>query len=280
MLQPFALLVHERDGQVEVTVPFVTSRAFAGPSQSRVYDDVALHLMERVIEAPQAQLPDYLFAPETILRRPKVSVGFRDGAAWEGRLAVVLRRWPGDEHFEATIPRLGPSRIAVGATRDLDRTIARYLRDEARKTPEALVARLRGALRPKGSEYLDWLEVDLELPTILPRTLRKKRRRAEPEAPTEEDAATQKKSRAKRRRETPPVTLREVGTNLVNQVLDGRLPRVVGRDAVVERIVRRIGRPGAAVLLVGPAGAGKTAVIEEVVRRLEVMIPVDLDDVG
>lgn len=264
MLQPFPILVAQDDEHVDVTVPFVTSRAFTGRSQSRVYDDVALHLMELVFDAPQDAVPRFLFAPETSLRRVKVRVVFKDKQEWTGRLSVVLRRWPGDKHLEAEIPRLGLPRFAVTGTKDLPLTIARHLREHAKKDSSKLVNRLHGTQRYK-NEYLDWIEVDLELPTVLPRTAKARRRKPNEK---EDDAVERAKSRAQRRRETPPITLREVGVNLVNRVLDGDTPQVIGREALVEHVVARIQRPGAAVLLVGPSGVGKTALLEAVVAKL------------
>lgn len=264
MLQPFPILVAQDDTHVDVTVPFVTSRAFTGRSQSRVYDDAALHLMECVFGANQEELPRYLFAPDTSLRRVKVRVTFRDEQEWKGRLSVALRRWPDEKHLEASIPRLGVARFAVTGTKDLPDTIARHLRELGGKDATKLIGRLHGTQRYK-NEHLDWIEVDLELPTVLPRTAKARRRRKIEE---EDDAVERAKSRAQRRRETPPITLREVGVNLVNRVLDGDTPAVLGRDALVDYVAARVRRPGAAVLLVGPSGVGKTALLEAVIAKL------------
>ncbi|HHH27547.1 MAG TPA: AAA family ATPase, partial [Polyangiaceae bacterium] len=267
MLQPFPLLVLQRNDRVEIVIPFITARSFGGASHSRVCDDAALHLMQCVAEDQQAHLPRYTCSPETFLRRIKLEMTFQDGAEWDGRVAAVLRRWPEEPYLEATLPRLGPKRFAVRETKNLPATVTRYLRDLAGEDSRALRERLTLAVRKKGAQYLDWIEVDIELPDVLPRTVRRSAR-ARIESERNADASKVRRSRAKRRRLTPPSTLSEVGTNLVHQALDGNLPRVIGRDAIADRVCRRIRRRGGAVLLVGPSGAGKTAIIEQVVRQL------------
>jgi ATP-dependent Clp protease ATP-binding subunit ClpC len=261
MLHPFAILVSVKGDHHEVTVPFVDARRFVGSSASTLYDDVALALMQRVVDEQHAKLPAYLYCPDTSLRRVRVSVKFQDEQRWEGRLSVVLRRWPGEDYLECTVPRLGLERFVVDRASSLEAAVARWLRDRARSDATSLIAALELAAC-RSEEHLDFLEVDLEMPTVLPRTVRKKKRRPrKDEAPTEAE-------RAQRRREVPPTTLREVGTNLVNRVLDGQIPRVIGREALIESLARRIARPGAAILLVGPSGVGKSALIEAVIAKL------------
>lgn len=262
MLRPFSLLVSvDKRGTYELTLPWVSQRQFHGRSPSRLYDDAALHLMERVFEAGQAELPSYLYCPESHHRKLKVKVLFRDEQAWRGRLSVVLRRWPKDEFYEACVPRLGPRRFAIARLSDLPGALAQALREWGGKDSAPLRGRLDGSLA-RGHEYLDLLEVDLDLPTALPKTARRRRPRVRQGVDLDAIA------RVKRRRETPPTTLRQVGVNLLHRVLDGSAANTIARDAVVTRVKRRIERPGACVLLVGPAGSGKSAIIEAVVRAM------------
>ena len=258
MLQPFAIAVSVDRGEVyEVSLPWVAPGRFRGKSPAKLYDDAALYLMERVLEASQEDLPDYAFCPEVHFRRVKVHVTFRDDSQWRGRLGVALRRWPQDGFYEATIPRLGLERFLVASPGDLVRAVPEALRAWAGKDASGLRNRLGAAVSPQ--EYLDFLEVDLELPTILPKTTRRVR---PPE--TEETEA----DRAARRRQTPPTTLREVGVNLMHRALDGAIGHMVGRERITTDVIARLRTPGAAVLLVGPSGAGKTAIIEAVVAQL------------
>ncbi len=258
MLYPFAILVSQKGEHHEVTVPFVDARRFVGRSPSTLYDDVALALMQRVFDGSQRSMPGYLYCPETSLRRVKTEVRFQDDRRWQGRLSVVLRRWPTEDFCEATVPRLGTKRFLIDRASSLEAALPRWLRELGGKDARSLIDELDGA-SCRSYEHLDLLEVDLELPTILPRTIHKKR-------PTKSEPS--EVDRARRRREVPPVTLREVGVNVVHRVLDGQSPRVIGREAMIEAIARRVARPGAAVLLVGPSGAGKTAIIEAVIARL------------
>jgi len=257
VLHPFQILVSAKGDDYEVSVPFISARRFCGQSPSTLYDDVALYLMESVVHARQQTLPEYLFCPETTLRRVRVQVEFRDKTTWEGRVSVVLRRWLDEPFWEATVPHLGIERFAVLGLKDLDAVVVHWLRDLGGKDSTALRKRLDLA-QTSMSDYLDLLEVDLDLPSILPVTVRAKR-------PPKPDESL--RERARRRREVPPTTLREVGVNLVNRVLDGRAAAVVGRDALIDDVERRLQATGAAIVLVGPSGAGKSAILEAVIAR-------------
>lgn len=63
--------------------------------------------------------------------------------------------------------------------------------------------------------------------------------------------------------------LAAAGLELVEEARRGRLPRALGRDATVDRVVEALaGRSGRAVVLLGPPGAGKTAIIHELAHRI------------
>jgi len=65
-----------------------------------------------------------------------------------------------------------------------------------------------------------------------------------------------------------PETLREVATNLTHLAAEGTSERAWERESAVETLVETITSPGAHhVCLVGPPGCGKTAIVEEAVRR-------------
>ncbi|MFB6372619.1 MAG: hypothetical protein ABEN55_05810, partial [Bradymonadaceae bacterium] len=65
-----------------------------------------------------------------------------------------------------------------------------------------------------------------------------------------------------------PDTLQEAATNLTHLAAEDKTLRAYGRDAIVTELVDAItGVESSHICLVGPAGAGKTAVIEEAVGR-------------
>ena len=145
MLYPFAILVSQKGEHHEVTVPFVDARRFVGRSPSTLYDDVALALMQRVFEGSQRSMPGYLYCPETSLRRVKTEVRFQDDRRWQGRLSVVMRRWPTEDFFEATVPRLGTERFLVDRPSSLEAALSRWLRERGGKDARSLIAELDAA---------------------------------------------------------------------------------------------------------------------------------------
>lgn len=67
----------------------------------------------------------------------------------------------------------------------------------------------------------------------------------------------------------PGGPLAAAGIELVEEARRGRLPRALGRDATVDRLVEAMaGGSGRAVVLRGPPGAGKTAIVHELAHRV------------
>ena len=61
----------------------------------------------------------------------------------------------------------------------------------------------------------------------------------------------------------------ELGTNLNEQVLNNELDKVIGRDEEINRIIEILARKNKNnPILIGEAGVGKTAIIEELARRI------------
>lgn len=249
---PVLVSVDERE-RFEVQLVHDGHPPFLGPSLARLLDDVALYLMERIPNENVDRMPRYELCPHVELRKPKIAVG-----EWQGRISAVVSRFPEDKHFVVTIPRLSSRSFALDHPRNLSEAVARIMSEWAKERGGSDL----DAVCCRPVEYLEVVTVDAELPTVLPsRPLRKKpKRRARKE---EEQTNTSKKKSV-----VPPVTLRAVATNLTHRAADGRLPRAFLRDALVEELLRRMSRPGAAVLMVGPSGVGKTAVAQEVTRRL------------
>jgi ATP-dependent Clp protease ATP-binding subunit ClpC len=86
-------------------------------------------------------------------------------------------------------------------------------------------------------------------------------------------AEARRRALAQTRREAlasgPGGPLAAAGIELVEEARRGRLPRALGRDRVVDRLVDALAGPaGRAVVLRGPAGAGKTALVHELAHRI------------
>ncbi len=239
-----------------VRLPGLDTTAWQGTSLAKLMDDAALHVMERVPQEPVARMPLYEFCPHVELRRVKVEVELspigKKKQSWTGRFAVVVRRWEQDEFYTCVVPTVGPEMFAVRRTAFLPEALAGFLGTRA----------ARRGLRDLGHwecgsyDYLEVVEVEVELPTVLPRGKRRKRKKKAVE-PT-----------VRKRRIVYPHALREVAVNLMHKAMDGQLTAAFGRDKIVLEVLGKLRLPGAAVLLVGPPGSGKTAIVHEVVRRL------------
>ena len=119
----------------------------------------------------------YQFCPHVLLRRVKIKAEFptavaRKTVSWEGRLTVVLTRWPEDDFYVATVPRMGLESFAVGSTAVLEEGLTRFV--------EAWGARHNvndlSLYVSRTYEYLEIMEVDAELPTVLPSKVPRPRR--------------------------------------------------------------------------------------------------------
>jgi len=63
--------------------------------------------------------------------------------------------------------------------------------------------------------------------------------------------------------------LTELGTNLNELVINNEIDKVIGRDAEIERIIEILARKNKNnPILIGEAGVGKTAIVEELARRI------------
>ncbi len=274
MLHVPVMVSVDKRGVHDVLLPGLTQRVFRGVSLAELLDDVALHLMEIVPGTDPARLPRLRLCPDIELRRVKTSARVggtaRKPVMWTGRLSVVVTRWKGDGFSVCRVPRMGVEAFAVQHTSDLESALARFVARWAKRQGEDGVE--PEALAPfecRGYEYLEVLEVDTELPTVLPSRPppRKKKKQKKARGPKARRKPGEVRARPKRRL-VPPRTLRQVGVDLTHKAIDGRLGRTFGRDALVEQVMAQLERPGAAILLVGPPGVGKTAIVYEVVRRL------------
>ncbi|WP_342374802.1 AAA family ATPase [Myxococcus stipitatus] len=264
---------------VEAWVPTLSPRIhFVGPSLSSLRDDLALAVMERFEKESPSSVAGYQLPPHLSLRHVEVEAETRDPeknlhVVLKGRMGVLLEKWPRDEFWVVTPTRLPEARFALSNPDDLSRALARRL---CAWCVEHELEELKGVWT-EVRERLELLEVDAYAPSILPRTPPRPPtppRRRRPQAdPSKEKAAPpetpeQREARRNRRRLTL-VELRAVARNLSHAARDDGLERCFGRESLVREVADALeGREGAAVILVGPPGSGKTALVHEVVRRL------------
>lgn len=251
---PVLVGVDERD-RYHVRLATAPSREHSGPSLAEVLDDLALEVMERAPSLPPTALARLVACPDLYLRRVRVTASLPQPTgkplAWTGRLSVALERWPMDVAV-GTVPRLGAVRFPLAAPSQLEAAVAELL---AHLAPRHVGTSWVDAAVARNDEHLELLEIDADVPTVLSsRRPTPKRDPARAGAPAD-------------RTWVAPVTLRQVAVSLGHRALDGSLAPAFGRDALVEQVLRELERPGAAVLLVGPPGVGKTAIVHEVVRR-------------
>jgi ATP-dependent Clp protease ATP-binding subunit ClpC len=245
--------------------------AETGTSMAALRDELALQVMQQFERGPAAELGKYQRAPHQRLRHVDVDTFVRgkDGRKRElkGRIGVLLEKWPGDDFWVAIPTRLHAARFAVRSLDVLEQALPRRLAGYAAATGLESLAEVTSST----DEKLELLEVDVYPPSILPRApapaprVRPRRDRREQEA--QETPAEREERRARAR--LGATALREVGRNLSHAADDETLGRAFGRDALAEQLVDEIeGRQGAALVLVGPSGVGKSALVHEVVRRL------------
>ncbi|RKH13979.1 ATP-dependent Clp protease ATP-binding subunit [Corallococcus sp. CA053C] len=248
-----------------------------GPSLSTLRDELALAVMERFEKEPAANVAAYQLPPHLALRQVKVDTEAKDREknkriVLQGRMAVLLEKWPRDEFWVVTPTRLPQARFALADPEALAPALARRLsawclEHDLDNLDEAWAT---------GHERLELLEVDAYAPTILPRTPPRhptpvRRRKAAAEKKKEEPAPETPEQREARRnrRRLSLVELRAVARNLSHGARDGALERCFGREPLVREVVDALeGREGGAVVLVGPSGSGKTALVHEAVTRL------------
>jgi ATP-dependent Clp protease ATP-binding subunit ClpC len=271
-------LVLERPGigVVRCWLPHWPGIRGEGPSLSELKDDLSLQVMLAFEQEPPGEAWRWQLAPHLKLKH--VPLDFtardqRDGRAYhlEGRVPVLLEKWPRDDFWVAT-PTTAPwLRFACATADDVQAGLEHRLRAWCL---EQRVPTLK-AIASEQEQRLDLLEVDADAPTILPRRtvpLRMRRRKAPAKndaSPAEATESPEEREQRRTRARLSARTLRQLGRNLSHQARDGTLGRAFGREAIVTSLVEAIEkRPGVAIALVGVGGVGKTAIVHEVTRRL------------
>ncbi|MFZ5442885.1 MAG: AAA family ATPase [Myxococcota bacterium] len=247
-----------------------------GVSLSELKDDLSLMVMTTFDVEATSQAWRWQMAPHLKLKHVAVDTVAKDredGRAYklQGRIAVLLEKWPDDAFWVATPTQAPELRFAIASPDDVKAGLERRLEEHC-------LARRIETLEEWHAEKeqrLDVLEVDADAPTVLPRGSAPQRKRRKPSAakknePEVEAPETPEERELRRARARLSVrTLRQIGRNLSHQARDGDLGRAQGREGIVEALVDALERrTGVGVVLVGQGGVGKTAIIHEVTRRL------------
>jgi ATP-dependent Clp protease ATP-binding subunit ClpC len=290
---PLVLMQHGRR-LVEAWIPSLPGIQAVGPSLAEIRDDLALAVMERFYHEAAPRLGDYQLAPGARVEHVLVERAIHDPERkqrWEvrGRIGVLVERWPDAGFLVVTPTRLPMPRFAVLNENHLEASVvaqvARWCLEHQKTSLDPWHCTRR--------ERLELLVVDAIPPTILPHThpgarkFRPPRKDKEgkdkegegeppeeldpedPDAPAPEPPTASKLDERRRVARLTVQVLRQVGRNLSHAVADDNLGRAFGRDGLVDSLVNDLAtREGAAVVLVGPPGVGKSAVIHEFTRRL------------
>jgi len=270
------VVTHPGRRLVEAWVPGLDGVHEVGPSLSELRDDLALKVMERFEAGPATRLGAFQLPPHVFLRMVDVETVAYDKPArkrWnlEGRMGVLVEKWPGESHWIVTPTRLARARFALRAVDDLQHAMNRRM---AAWAVEHRLMSLEDWASPR-RERLDILEVDADPPPIFPKGWhrfhvpgRKKKDPKDPKDPKRRPGEPSREERRAMRRLTVR-TLREIARNLSHGARDDTLDRAFGREAMVRALLEEFEhREGNAVVLVGAAGSGKTAVVHELVRRM------------
>ncbi|MBL8685632.1 MAG: ATP-dependent Clp protease ATP-binding subunit [Myxococcales bacterium] len=246
----------------EAFVPGIAGSSRIGPSLSELRDEVALAVMEHCSSAEDAApIAELSLAPHHKLRTIEVeTVAFdektRKRVPLSGAVPLLVEQWPHDDFVLVTPTREPRARFAVAHEGELREALARRL---AAYCIEHGLDSL-SAFSSGHKERVEVLEVDVDPPSILPVPVAKAARPASRDKDPED---------ARRRARLSATTLRTVARNWSHAAADGLLEPAFGREALVQSLLDAVdGAQGTALVLVGPTGAGKTAVVRELVRRL------------
>ncbi len=289
-----SLVTVHPSGRVTVTPLHLPALAYHAPSLEAAEEDLTLAIDDRITRAHPARVGDYARTPGATLAHAwvdAVTVWHAAGSAQRPmRLDLVVS--PAQRPYVEVRSLRLDLRVWLPAGDDLVARAAPFFLQHLLTLSEAE----RLALRPDGDDALRVIVVEAE-PTPLSSLRRRELRMDERPPPLPDDLApppekkkkprddgfdeparapddddddddeAAKKSRKKKRPPTP--TLARVGVALHGLAEKGELGRAWELDAVVDALVARVAakHPEPAVI-VADAGAGKTAVVHELARRL------------
>lgn len=253
----FHLFIQKHQNQTYTVTPLpFYDLAMFGSTLEDLKDDLSDAIEERVEGMSAATLQQLEFNPRLAMRKVQVTLRPMDRKSRKKRreqvvitFSLLVKPDDDDKQLVVTVPRLGDPPLTFYAynwdeLEDTARTeIAAWLDDE---TLESLQP-----YRHARSEYLEALEVDVEV--------QKRKDRDETLFPGLFGRPSEENFWA----------LREAGVNMTAQVGEGRFRRAYHREDEVDTILHMLtGTQHNSVLVSGPSESGKTAVIQEVVRRI------------
>jgi len=229
-----------------VTVPVLPNISAYGPTLEECKEEVAQALVKRLSEMPADYLNHVALRPNqslekvTIELRPTDPQGKRRRNAVKLTVSLILTPEE-DGQILVSAPRLDspPLSFFIANRAELNDVAQLELAQYFHQTSFEQLLFYRAARY----ETLDTLEVEFKPKTAV--------------------------ERVKEEEEENFWALKESGSNLTAQAGEGQLRRAYRRDKEVEEILATIAserRPS--LLLIGPPGAGKTALVHEVARRI------------
>ena len=236
------VVVHPARRLVEAWVPGLPGVHRVGPSLSEIRDDLCLAVMDLFEKSPVSSLARFQLPPHVTLRMVDVETVVQDKVSrrrWtlEGRLGVLLEKWPGEDFWVVTPTRIPKARFALRAPHDLTHAL------QHRLAAFALEHSIE-SLKPWSTdrrERLDVLDVDADPPSIFPKGWHRfhvpGRKRAEDPADKPKSAGEPSREERRRTRRFTVKTLREVGRNLAHGARDDSLDRAFGREPIVRALV-------------------------------------------
>ncbi|MFP2933985.1 ATP-dependent Clp protease ATP-binding subunit, partial [Pyxidicoccus sp. 3LG] len=118
---------------VEAWVPaFWPALHKVGPSVSALRDELALAVMERFEKEHASDLTEYQLPPHVALRHVKVDADVKDRekgkrVVLQGRMAVLVEKWPRDDFWVVTPARMPEARFALFHPDALPQALGRRL---------------------------------------------------------------------------------------------------------------------------------------------------------
>ncbi|MBI5958169.1 MAG: AAA family ATPase [Chloroflexi bacterium] len=246
---------HQNQTYTVTPIPFYDLATF-GPVLEEIKTEMTEAIKERVEGMAAAALQTLEFDTSLTMRKVRVTLRPMDRKKHKKRreqveiLFSLLVRSDEDKQLVVNVPRLGDPPLTFYSFNldELEETarteITSWLDDESLESLQQY--------RHARSEFLDTLEVDAEV--------KKSKERAGSEFRPFFDRSSDEENFW---------ALKEVGINMTAQASEGVFRRAYHREEEVEAILHILtSARHNSVLVTGPAEAGKTAVIQEVVRRI------------
>lgn len=229
-----------------VSVPIFAGLAAYGPTLEECKQEVAEALAKRLAEIDPDLLHLYAFKPNQSLEKVTVDLRPTDRNSRRRRnmikLSVSLLLSPEEDgQLLVSAPRLRqpPLTFYVANREELAEVAQLELAQYFHEEPVELIL----AAQASRYESLDTLEVEFR-----------------PKKATDKDDEQEEESFW---------ALKASGVNLTAQAAEGQLRRAFRREAIVEQVLSALaGDRRPSLMLIGPSGAGKTAIVHEIARRI------------